>query len=491
MKKIVKLAVIRDNDNDPCPFGLPIAFGCKNAGQHINRMYPIEAWKEATPQDKEKIKMANMRLLTWAMMMGTEQPQKCIYADDLFDEKSDKVNCSYGDTAAGQGIGSKMYDGIPSYNTMFAGMGLSGIGAIPFAALTENNVMKNTYYGVMSLQGHNNVNELVSLAEGIYKEAAFEPPPKLFEQAKAILNGQILLYFNKKYLVVSKIIKTTQFQDELSNSDKLQSVVNDFNKLAETFNKWVKPITWKQEISEPNLDGWKYQDMATPKPLKIEMGDNDWESGDYYNYQTNLISIQISPILDVSEEYLKDFYTLVSRFNNSAEMAYGYISNMYDVLYHELTHYSQTILKPGILTGLPKKDKSKFNPDGTNNEGHLTQSHAFRDIEAYPRLNDSIKEFKYRMNFIDAPKKDKFIRDFMGVDGITQDTDINFKELLTSQTEGKGPGIDTKYFDNSDQVKLTPHQPDHTKQRYRDMVKAFVKYLQNHPEIMPSGNNNE
>jgi len=154
MKKLVKLAIIRDNNNDPCPYGLSIDFACKNSGEIVNKMFPIDAWSEATPEDKQKIKEANIRLLIWTLMMKGEQPTQCIYADDLFPDKQDKVNCSYGDTAAGQHIGSKM----------FAGMGLSGMGAIPFAALTENNVMKNTYYGVLSLHGKNNVDKLVSLA---------------------------------------------------------------------------------------------------------------------------------------------------------------------------------------------------------------------------------------------------------------------------------------------------------------------------------------
>jgi len=170
MKKIIKLAIIRDNENDPCPFGLKVNYACKNAGEIVNKMYPIESLPEdATNEDKDKIKAANKRLATWTIMMQQEQPTQCIYADDLFPEKPDKVNCSYGGPSGRDSKG--MYDGIPGYSTQFAGMGLSGLSAIPFAALTENNVMKNTYYGVLSLQGKNNADKLVALAQDILKHS--------------------------------------------------------------------------------------------------------------------------------------------------------------------------------------------------------------------------------------------------------------------------------------------------------------------------------
>jgi DMSO/TMAO reductase YedYZ molybdopterin-dependent catalytic subunit len=40
MKKIVKLAVLRNNDVKPCPYGLSVSSACKTVGSAINSMTP-------------------------------------------------------------------------------------------------------------------------------------------------------------------------------------------------------------------------------------------------------------------------------------------------------------------------------------------------------------------------------------------------------------------------------------------------------------------
>ena len=54
MKRHLKIAEIRKNDENQCPFGLPIPFGCQNAGDYVNQMAPFEVMgKEVSEDEKE------------------------------------------------------------------------------------------------------------------------------------------------------------------------------------------------------------------------------------------------------------------------------------------------------------------------------------------------------------------------------------------------------------------------------------------------------
>ena len=54
-KKIVKLAVIRSDSADPCPFGLTIPYSCQAVGELIYKMAPVNN-NNLSKQDKEEIK---------------------------------------------------------------------------------------------------------------------------------------------------------------------------------------------------------------------------------------------------------------------------------------------------------------------------------------------------------------------------------------------------------------------------------------------------
>jgi len=127
-KKLVKLAVIRDNQEHVCPFGLHIPTACFRAGDCTNQMTPVlrvdpDGYDTLIIKDKNvlsEIVKANLEVLMW----GGEEPSKCVYANKLFDQK-DKVECNYGDQAAG--IGQADLSGSPSYTQYFS----SGYASIP------------------------------------------------------------------------------------------------------------------------------------------------------------------------------------------------------------------------------------------------------------------------------------------------------------------------------------------------------------------------
>lgn len=131
-KKLVKLAIIRENDEKPCPFGLFIPDGCLMAGCLVDNMTPIEAdadnkqiVEELPEEDKKTIMEANNRVL----LLSKEPKIKCKYANYVFksNEKDSeaKVECSFGDNAAGLG-------GAVNWN---ASQGLSNYLGISFYSL--------------------------------------------------------------------------------------------------------------------------------------------------------------------------------------------------------------------------------------------------------------------------------------------------------------------------------------------------------------------
>jgi len=96
MKKIVKLSVVRENEERSCPYGLPISEACKSVGKFIDDMCPLEEVEDETERDL--VETANKRILAFAR---GEDAGKCKFANVIFD--NEKVECSFGDYAAGLG----------------------------------------------------------------------------------------------------------------------------------------------------------------------------------------------------------------------------------------------------------------------------------------------------------------------------------------------------------------------------------------------------
>jgi len=149
-KKIKKLAVIRsDGQQDACPFGLPIPFGCKRAGELITRMAPIDILGEdASEEEKEEIAHANRRLLMW--LLSEEKCGVCKYAGKLFKDK-DVVECNWDTDVSGDHEGPALL-GSPFYYKHFSGLGLDGLYSYPLGFYTDNSIDRGMYYGMYSIE---------------------------------------------------------------------------------------------------------------------------------------------------------------------------------------------------------------------------------------------------------------------------------------------------------------------------------------------------
>lgn len=152
MKLRLKIAEVRKNNEDPCPFGLPIPFGCKYAGKNVENMAPFNVMgKEASEDEKEMLAAANTKLLAWNLLRSSEKPEQCPYVGHIL-EHNDAVECNHDDTAPGQGPAQAL-TAAPFYSKMFNGV-ITGLSTYPSGYLADYNVSRNMYFGSYSLSGN-------------------------------------------------------------------------------------------------------------------------------------------------------------------------------------------------------------------------------------------------------------------------------------------------------------------------------------------------
>lgn len=169
MKRHLKLAEIRTNDDVKCPFGLPIPFGCEYAGSHVERMAPLDIMgPDSSKQEQKSISDANTKLLAWNLLRSPDKPSQCPYVGKLIQGK-DMVECNYDDSAPGQGPGQAL-QGAPFYSKIFSGV-LNGLYTYPVGFYSDYNVSRNLYYGTYSLQGAERTDLLRMAAEHLAEVA--------------------------------------------------------------------------------------------------------------------------------------------------------------------------------------------------------------------------------------------------------------------------------------------------------------------------------
>lgn len=170
MKRHLKVvAEVRKNEENRCPFGLPIPFGCKYAGEHITKMAPFEVMgKEVSEEETQALASANTKLLAWNLLRGSEKPSPCKFAGHVL-EKNNAVECNYDDTAPGQGPAQPLLP-APYYSKMFNGI-ITGLTTYPAGYMSDFNFSRNLYFGTYSLQGariewlHKLAQEILGIAE--------------------------------------------------------------------------------------------------------------------------------------------------------------------------------------------------------------------------------------------------------------------------------------------------------------------------------------
>lgn len=140
-KKIVKLAIIRKNDSDPCPFGLEIPIACESSGDLVDRMSPVRL----SSDEAQSIVNSNQHLFIWK-----NPGQRCKYAGKIPEEETKSVECNWNSTAPGE-EGTPIV-GSPWYTKHFSGIGLDGVYTFPLGYYADNSIDRGMYYGMYSIE---------------------------------------------------------------------------------------------------------------------------------------------------------------------------------------------------------------------------------------------------------------------------------------------------------------------------------------------------
>lgn len=135
-----KTATIRGPGVRECPYGLPIAVACQNAGDSVKNM------TELARVDKEKCEKqakANKRVYLY-----NQTGQRCIYADKIAEGK-DRVHCDHSE--AGAGISDSPMRPSPFYPRVFHGLGQYGLYSYPIYDYMDVQGAMDTFSGVYSV----------------------------------------------------------------------------------------------------------------------------------------------------------------------------------------------------------------------------------------------------------------------------------------------------------------------------------------------------
>jgi len=192
-KKIVKLAVLRDNESDKCPFGLKIPQACANAGNLITKMAPLKMLGDkATQSERHSVALTNARLLVW-----NNPEQRCEYAGKVFKDKK-IVECNWGSNAPGISQEHGLL-GSPFYSKVYNTTTLDGLYSYPLGWYGDDNISRNLYYGVYSLQGSEDSKDIEKFAaylkdlNGEFNSLPVEVKELLVHFAQAYANNASLI----------------------------------------------------------------------------------------------------------------------------------------------------------------------------------------------------------------------------------------------------------------------------------------------------------
>lgn len=145
-RELKKLAMIRKNEADPCPFGLDIPLGCANVGDLITKMGPLSLLgMDADDEEKSELIKANRKLFNW---QAPGSP--CLYAGNILAEKTKAVECNWGETDEGDKEAALV--GSPNYFKNFSGNGLDGTFTFPLGYYSDNSIDRGIYYGGFSIE---------------------------------------------------------------------------------------------------------------------------------------------------------------------------------------------------------------------------------------------------------------------------------------------------------------------------------------------------
>lgn len=99
-----------------CPFGLPVAFGCKTAGGCVSMMSSVEDIEDA--EDKSMSVIQN-----WEILFACDNVKRCPYADVFVksEEGGFAVDCKFDPNTNSLPAGNVGLNGSPLYPNYYVG----------------------------------------------------------------------------------------------------------------------------------------------------------------------------------------------------------------------------------------------------------------------------------------------------------------------------------------------------------------------------------
>lgn len=134
-----KLAVLRSDIDNVCPFGLSITTDCQNAG---NSVFDMEMIVGNSKDNARSIINSNRKILA-----QNSENKQCIYAMHLFEKHPNIVDCNATDTAAGIS-NTTTFNGSPYYSQIGEGLGMGGLYNYPLDNQSDGFGQRNLYYGI-------------------------------------------------------------------------------------------------------------------------------------------------------------------------------------------------------------------------------------------------------------------------------------------------------------------------------------------------------
>ena len=138
-KKIIRLAIIRSDDELRCPFGLSIPQACHSVGDAILKMAPMPDDDQLSEEEKEHIKNNNNEIYLW-----TATGNRCPFAKEIFDKT---VQCEFK-------LDNKKHPlvGSPFFWKNFSGLALDGLYSYPMGYYVDTSIDRGMYYGPYSIE---------------------------------------------------------------------------------------------------------------------------------------------------------------------------------------------------------------------------------------------------------------------------------------------------------------------------------------------------
>lgn len=168
-----KLAMIRQNEVDTCPFGLDIPSACTSIGSFVHNLAPLDAIPDLNSQQTFDLIRANQTLAAQQTNNGL-----CPFASEII---SNMVECEY----QSDDRKSSALLGSPYYQKLLSNTSLTGLYNYPTGTVSDVSLNPGPLAGNISFEGIASVNNSALFRKSLHQD----PPMPLAKVSQLNLDG--------------------------------------------------------------------------------------------------------------------------------------------------------------------------------------------------------------------------------------------------------------------------------------------------------------